>query len=277
MSVTSVGLRRPLGVFTSVAAAVILAGCTIPSSSESAAAPTTSASAEAASTSAEPEPAPEPALPLAGRVVFLDPGHSGHITAAAAEQVPTGRGGSKDCQTSGTSTDDGYPEHTAVFEIAQLIRADLEAQGATVILSRDDDASAELCNNLRAEAADKAGADAVVSLHADGAGPEQFGVYTSYSSPPLNDAQSEPAINLATDLRDAFTAAGYPPAAYAGQDGLMARDDLTGLNLSLRPTALVELGNMRNADDARMLTTPEGQARIAQTVASGIRTYLQSL
>lgn len=266
------------GLLTVLAAAALLAGCTIPTA-DSGAAPATSTTAEAASTSAEPEPAPEPApaLPLSGRVVFLDPGHSGHTTEAAAEQVPTGRGGTKNCQTSGTSTDGGHPEHTAVFEIAQLIRADLEAQGATVVLSREDDVSSELCNNLRAEAADKAGADAVVSLHADGAGPDQFGIYTSYSSPPLNDAQSGPAINLATDVRDAFTANGFAPAAYAGQDGLMARDDLTGLNLSLRPTVLLELGNMRNADDARMLTTPEGQARLAQAVALGVSNYLQTL
>ncbi|WP_307810593.1 N-acetylmuramoyl-L-alanine amidase [Tomitella biformata] len=273
----SVKMSAPLArrAAASIAAAALLAGCTIPTAADN---PTTSV---AASTTAKATPAaeqePEPTLPLTGRVVFLDPGHSGYTTAAASDQVPTGRGGTKNCQTTGTSTDGGYPEHTAVFEIAELVRADLQAQGATVVLSRDDDASPELCNNFRAEAADHAQADAVVSLHADGAGPDQFGTYTSYSAPPLNDAQSGPAINLATDLRDAFTASGFTPAAYSGQDGLMARDDLTGLNMSLRPTALLELGNMRNAEDSRMLTTPEGQARLAQAVALGISNYLQSV
>lgn len=263
------------------AALALLAGCTIPTTQDGQSVTGSATAADTAqpaaeTTTEEASTPPEPALPLAGRIVFLDPGHSGYTTAAASDQVPTGRGGTKNCQTTGTSTDGGYAEHTAVFEIAQLVRADLEAQGATVVLSREDDASSEICNNFRAEAAGQAQADAVVSLHADGAGPSQFGVYTSYSSPPLNDAQSGPAINLATDMRDAFTASGFTPAAYAGQDGLMARDDLTGLNMSVRPTVLLELGNMRNAEDARMLTTPEGQARLAEAVALGISNYLLS-
>ncbi|MGV7580435.1 Rv3717 family N-acetylmuramoyl-L-alanine amidase, partial [Mycobacterium kansasii] len=49
---------------------------------------------------------------LAGMVVFIDPGHNGANDASIGRQVPTGRGGTKDCQASGTSTNSGYPEHT---------------------------------------------------------------------------------------------------------------------------------------------------------------------
>lgn len=38
---------------------------------------------------------------VAGMVVFLDPGHNA-INDGNSRQVPTGRGGTKDCQTSGT-------------------------------------------------------------------------------------------------------------------------------------------------------------------------------
>ena len=41
---------------------------------------------------------------IAGMVVFIDPGHNGSNDASITRQVPTGRGGTKDCQTSGTST-----------------------------------------------------------------------------------------------------------------------------------------------------------------------------
>lgn len=279
-SLRSAGRLR-LAVFAAViAAGPLLAGCTI-STADGGSETAASSSQPAASVEETAATAEEPASnldqaegALAGRVVFLDPGHSGYTTAAATDQVPTGRGGTKNCQTTGTSSDAGYPEHTAVFEIAALVRADLEARGATVVLSREDDASSEVCNNFRAAAADEAGADAVVSLHADGAGPGQSGIHTSYSYPPLNDAQSGPAVRLATDMRDAFSASGFAPATYAGQEGLMPRDDLTGLNLSLRPTVLLELGNMRNAEDARALTTPDGQAKIAAAVALGITRFL---
>ena len=45
---------------------------------------------------------------IAGMVVFIDPGHNGANDASITRQVPTGRGGTKDCQTSGTSTNSGY-------------------------------------------------------------------------------------------------------------------------------------------------------------------------
>src|SRR4029077_6430363 len=54
----------------------------------------------AASTLASPASA-APAN-IAGMIVFLDPGHNGSNDASISRQVPTGRGGTKDCQTSGT-------------------------------------------------------------------------------------------------------------------------------------------------------------------------------
>ena len=44
---------------------------------------------------------------IAGMIVFLDPGHNGANDASISKQVPTGRGGTKNCQESGTSTGDG--------------------------------------------------------------------------------------------------------------------------------------------------------------------------
>src|SRR3990170_2113625 len=60
-------------------------------------------------------PAPAPHQP----VVLLDAGHNGGNSAHPAEirrQVPDGRGGTKDCNTTGTATDAGYPEHAFTFD-----------------------------------------------------------------------------------------------------------------------------------------------------------------
>ena len=59
---------------------------------------------------------------IAGMIVFLDPGHNGANDASISRQVPTGRGGTKDCQASGTSANDGYPEHTFTWETVLRIR-----------------------------------------------------------------------------------------------------------------------------------------------------------
>jgi N-acetylmuramoyl-L-alanine amidase len=67
---------------------------------------------------------------------------------------------------------------------------------------------------------------------------------------------------------------GLLPSTYAGEDGLAPRNDLAGLNLARRPAALVECANMRNPDEAVMLGSPVGRARIANAIAAGIMDWL---
>ena len=54
-------------------------------------------------------------------IVFLDPGHRAAM-ADMGRQVPNGRGRHQDCQASGTSTDDGFAEHTFTGETTLKIR-----------------------------------------------------------------------------------------------------------------------------------------------------------
>lgn len=211
---------------------------------------------------------------VAGKTVFLDPGHSGANDSSINRQVPNGRGGTKPCQTSGTAADDGYPEHSLNWDVTNRIRAALEDLGVHTELSRADDASPAPCIDARAAAANAAHPDAIVSIHADGGPASGRGFHVNYSSPPLNDAQSGPAVRLAGDIRDSLTAASIPQSDYLGADGLYGRADLAGLNLAEYPAVLVELGNMRNADDAAQLGSADGRARYAAAVASGIVAYL---
>ena len=79
------------------------------------------------------------ATSLAGSIVFLDPGHNGANDASMTKQVPTGRGGTKDCQTSGTSTESGFPEHTFNWDTVLLIRQELTQLGVRTAMSRGND------------------------------------------------------------------------------------------------------------------------------------------
>ncbi|MGW0019481.1 Rv3717 family N-acetylmuramoyl-L-alanine amidase [Rhodococcus sp. NPDC003382] len=221
-----------------------------------------------------PAPAQPGSGPLAGRTVYLDPGHSGANDGTLTTQVPTGRGGTKDCQTTGTATDDGYAEHTFNWQLAELVRDELVALGARVLLSRSDDSSVGSCVDRRAIEANEAGVDAAVSLHADGAAADAHGFHVNYSAPPLNDVQAGPSVALATSIRDALLAAGATPSTYLGADGLLGRDDLAGLNLSQRPSVLVEVGNMRNPGDAARMADPAGRAQLAGAVVAGIAAFL---
>jgi N-acetylmuramoyl-L-alanine amidase len=237
----------------------------VPSSSASAA-PTAVSAAAAATTSTRP------------RVVVLDPGHNGGNAGASAaidRQVPDGRGGTKACNTTGTSTDAGYAEHAFTFDVAQRVEKRLTARGIQVMLTRTDDDGVGPCVDVRGRAGEKADADAVVSIHADGAAPSGKGFHVAYSDPPLNSAQKGPARTLAGDLRDGLAAAGFPRSTYIGRDGLSPRNDLAGLNLATRPTVLVECANMRNAAEAAVVSSPAGRDRYAAAIADGILRFLE--
>ena len=152
----------------------------------------------------------------------------------------------------------------------------LSARSVRVVLTRTDDTGVGPCVDERGRAGEEAGADAVVSIHADGAAPSGKGFHVAYSDPPLNSAQKGPARTLAGDLRDGLAAAGFPRSTYIGRDGLSPRNDLAGLNLATRPTVLVECANMRNAGEAAVVSSAAGRDRYAAAIADGILRFLNA-
>jgi N-acetylmuramoyl-L-alanine amidase len=148
--------------------------------------------------------------------------------------------------------------------------------GVTTRLSRDNDASAGPCVDRRAALANAMRPDAIVSIHADGGPPSGSGFHVNYSAPPLNASQSGPSVQLARAMRDALVQAGFHPSTYVGSDGLYGRDDLAGLNLAEYPAVLVELGNMKNADEAARMESADGRARYAGAVTQGIVAFLNA-
>ncbi len=213
---------------------------------------------------------------IAGKIVFLDPGHSGSNDASISRQVPTGRGGTKDCQASGTSTDDGYTEHAFAWETTLRIRQALTALGVRTALSRGDDTGPGPCVDERAALANSMRPDAVVSIHADGGPPTGRGFHVLYSSPPLNDVQAGPSVRFAGIMKDQLQASGLVPSTYIGSGGLNPRADIAGLNLAQFPSILVELGNMKSPVDSALMKTPEGRQKYADAVVRGIAGFLGS-
>jgi N-acetylmuramoyl-L-alanine amidase len=211
---------------------------------------------------------------LAGMVVFIDPGHNGANDASISRQVPTGRGGTKDCQASGTSTDSGYPEHTFTWDTALRLRAELNALGVRTAMSRGNDNALGPCVDERAAMANALHPNATISLHADGGPPTGRGFHVNYSAPPLNQAQAGPSVQLAQVMRDQLAASGMTPATYIGQNGLYGRSDLAGLNLAQYPSILIELGNMKNPVDSAQMESASGRQKYADAVTKGVAGFL---
>jgi N-acetylmuramoyl-L-alanine amidase len=236
--------------------------------------PTTTVPATTSTTSSRPVVAADGH----GKVVVLDPGHNGGNAGHPAQintLVPAGRGQEKACNTTGTSTNAGYSEHAFNWDVANRVRAELVAHGYSVIMTRPNDTGVGPCVDERAAIGDQADAAAVVSIHGDGSDTAgAHGFHVEYSSPPLNAGQGAPSIALATAVRDAVHGQGFALSNYLGTNGLYGRADLGGLNLSDRPTALIECGNMRDAGDAGVMTSVTGRQRIADGIAAGIIAYL---
>ena len=213
---------------------------------------------------------------VAGMIVFLDPGHNGANDASMTRQVPTGRGGTKDCQTTGTSTADGFPEHTFNWDTVLLIRAELDQLGVRTAMSRGNDEQVGPCVDERAAMANALQPNAVVSIHADGGPPTGRGFHVLYSSPPLNPVQAVASVQFARMMRDQLAAAGVPPSTYVGTDGLNPRADIAGLNLAQYPSILVELGNMKNPVDSSLMESQDGRQKYADAVVKGVVEFLQT-
>jgi len=214
---------------------------------------------------------------IAGMIVFLDPGHNGANDASIGKQVPTGRGGTKNCQESGTSTDDGFPEHTFTWDTTLRIRQELTALGVRTAMSRGNDTALGPCVDERAAMANALQPNAIVSIHGDGGPATGRGFHVLYSSPPLNQTQAGPSVQFARTMRDQLAASGFVPSTYTGSNGLDPRSDIAGLNLAQYPSILVELGNMKNPVDSGLMKTPEGQQKYADAVVRGIAGFLGTL
>jgi N-acetylmuramoyl-L-alanine amidase len=225
-------------------------------------------------TVAEPNAPKALAANLKGMSVFLDPGHNGVLDPSINRQVANGRGGTKPCNTTGTATNDGYPEHAFTWDITLRVRDALNGLGARTELSRNDDNSVGPCVDQRAALGNAMHPDAIVSVHADGGPAAGHGFHVNYPSPHLNDAQGGPAMELAHVMRDSLASSGLQPSTYIGSDGLYGRADLAGLNLAQFPAVLVELGNMKNSDDGARIESPPGRAKYAEAVTAGIVAYL---
>ncbi|MFD4029038.1 N-acetylmuramoyl-L-alanine amidase [Streptomyces sp. NPDC058637] len=260
-----------------------------------AATPSPSASSDPAGTPSPPSPSkspspaptsgkPLPEGPLTGRTVVIDPGHNPRNrdhTREINSQVDIGTG-RKECDTTGTATDSGYAEARFTLDVSRRLRTLLEAEGAKVVLTQDDDRPFGPCVDERARIGNEAGADAVVSVHADGSAVGNRGFHVILPAAVRGGAADTadivaPSRDLGERIAGNFVrATGSAPSNYiGGNTGLDTREDLGGLNLSTVPKVFIECGNMRDPKDAALLTSAGWRQKAALGIAEGVSGYLK--
>jgi N-acetylmuramoyl-L-alanine amidase len=200
-----------------------------------------------------------------GKVVVIDPGHN--------------FGGDDGAY----STHNGitYSERDLNMQVSDKLKAKLEAQGYTVIMTRDsgDREKIGVTESLtnRVNIANEAGADLFISLHHNAAEAESAnGVEVYYSSKPqdtnfgggYSDTRLSESRSIASSIASSLTSA-------TGAINRGARDgNLFVLRNTTMPAVLVELGFITNANEAAKCSNSSYQdkeaSRIADAIASAI-------
>ncbi len=231
----------------------------------------------AAKAGARPVKAP-PSLPLAGKVVGIDPGHNGrnYTDPAYIDHLIWNGREREACDTTGTETDSGYTEAQFNFNVARYLAGDLRAEGARVVLTRTGNDGVGPCVPRRSAIINEAHADVAIDIHADG-GPAGGRGFTVLE--PVADGPNDRVIGASRAfgrivLEDFHAVTRMPVSDYDGRNGVSDRNNLAGLNLTTVPKVLVECGNMRNATDAAMLVRRSFQQLAARAFAEAITSYL---
>jgi N-acetylmuramoyl-L-alanine amidase len=232
------------------------------------------------------EPAQEDGSDLAHEdrfdCVVLDPGHGGDDHGAAGAN--------------------GLLEKNLVLDVARRVATRLREGGLRVVTTRSEDRAVGL--DERSSIANDARGDLFVSIHANAASSGRArGIETYFASLEASDAD---AGRLAALENEAFGAAGLGPATdgdplAAILGDMMAtehlRDSQEFARLALKglaggersrgvkqapfvvlmgvrmPAALVEVGFVTNAEEARTLSAEQQRERIAEALAEAVREF----
>lgn len=182
---------------------------------------------------------------LAGKTILLDAGHGGEDSGAL------GPGGS------------AYPaESTLNLALANLLKQELEAAGATVLMTRSSDETVTL--EQRVEIAAEQAPDLFLSLHHN-AGSQTTdynrlsGALALYSSP----VSAGLAEELAQTLWDGV----------GEKAAVSRRQSLHVCRQTRYPAVLIEAGYLCNPVEYEMLCSEDNALKIAQNIVAGLENY----
>jgi len=202
------------------------------------------------------------AKPLEGIIVGINPGHQ--ITRDFT-QLPVAPGSrqTKNANSGyaiGTKT--GNTEYQVNLDISLLLRDELEALGATVVMTRTTN-DVKINNIERARMLNEAGCDVALQIHCNNSSKKELTGFKEY----VKTKDMESRI-IAWKIVD-----GVYVEAGAKKNNLHYSDGYMSLNWSTTPSILVECGYMSNpAEDVR-LGTPEYQLALAKGIAKGLTYY----
>lgn len=184
--------------------------------------------------------------PLANFKIVLDPGHGG--------------------KESGASGPTGYLEKDVNLVISKLLRDELLKQGATVVMTREDDKEVSLVERQAIISREEPAI--AISIHhnslPDDGDAEKIKGFGAFWYQPQ-------AHNLAIFLHN-YVVKKLGKPSYG-----VYWDNLALTRPTAAPSVLLELGFMSNPDEFEQVVNPEEQKKMAKAIAQGITEWLRSV
>lgn len=207
----------------------------------------------------------KPPPPSTRAVIVIDPGHPSENGVGAHGH--------------------GVAEVTAAWEVALRLRDELRAAGYDVRMTKASERQV-VRNVERARIANDAGAALMVRLHCDVGNGTGFAVYYPDRQGTAH-GRTGPSREVMARSRTAALALDSALAAelsprYLHDGGVLGdshtfigsrQGALTGSIFSRVPIATVEMAVLTDATDARFISSPEGQRRMARALAAGIARF----
>jgi len=191
-----------------------------------------------------PQVNPNADQPLSGVTILLDAGH----------------GGPDDLGARGPN---GLPEKDVALTVTRMLRDRLQARGATILMTRDEDV--DLGPNERAQMIQDMAPDLALSIHYNALPDDGDAVNTAGIGTFWYHAQ---AHSLAMFLHNFLVEERDRPSYGVFWNNLA----LTRPNVA--PSVLLELGFMINPDEFEWITDPQEQEALAEALAEGVTQWL---
>ncbi len=206
---------------------------------------------------------------VAGRTICIDPGHPSETSA-------------------GTSGPSGVTENHINWVIAGKLKSVLEADGATVVMTKQSE-NEKVTNRRRAEIANAASADIMIRLHCDAASSSGFSIYypdqqgTKYGVTGPTQSVIDGSRAAVTPFYEGMKAilSGVlngrgihgDSATYVGS----RQGALTGSIFSHVPTLTIEMVVLTQASDEAFIKADAGQSTMVEALKSGLEHYFRTL
>ena len=206
-----------------------------------------------------------------GKVIVID---AGHQKKGDLSKEPIGPGASEQkakVTYGNVGVKTGTPEYQLNLEIALKLQTELEARGYTVIMCRTDN-DVNMSNSERAAIANEANADAFIRIHCNGYDSSSVhGAMTMCQTPnnPYNGNRYEESRLLSECVLDYLV-----DETGCKKQNIFEDDSMSGINWSMVPVTIVEVGYLSNPDEEAKLVTDDYQQKVAVGIANGVDAYI---